>query len=211
MDLPTMRTRVRQDLHDQDSANYRWTDAVLDRHIARAVQELSLALPQEKSYEPTTTAGSRDISLTSLTDRVVMEAVEYPVNKYPRTFVLFSLWKDTLTLLVDQAPAGGQTVRIYYGALHVLDATTSTLPAKTEDVVATGAAAYAALEWANYAVNRVNASGDQAWRDYMTWGLERLAAFSGELARLGRRGAVRASQLYTPAETPTSQTTDWGP
>ena len=41
--ITTIRARVRQDLHDEDSAAYRWTDAVLDRHIGRAVNEYSIA------------------------------------------------------------------------------------------------------------------------------------------------------------------------
>ena len=43
MDLPTMRARVRRDLHDEDSNNYRWTDDELDRHIQRALNEVSTA------------------------------------------------------------------------------------------------------------------------------------------------------------------------
>ena len=83
MDLPQMRARVRQDLHDEDSENYRWTDDELDRHIQHAVRELSLAVPQEAKATLTTTAGSRGLSVTSLSDLVSVEAVEYPVDKYP--------------------------------------------------------------------------------------------------------------------------------
>ena len=41
--------------------------------------------------------------------------------------------------------------------------------------------------------------GDDVWRQYLTWGQERLAVFAGALARHGRRNAVRARRLYTPA------------
>ncbi|MBI4328949.1 MAG: hypothetical protein HY685_03675 [Chloroflexi bacterium] len=211
MDLATMRARLRKDLHDENSASYRWTDTVLDRHVARAVQELSLASPQEKTATLTATPGSRDLSVTSLSDRVSVEAVEYPTGKYPPFYVRFSLWKDTLTLLVEAAPSTAEQVKVYYGALHVLDASSSTLPTPWEDVVATGAGAYAALEWANYSVNRVNVGGDEVWRSYLAWGQERLAAFLTELARIGRRGAVRLRQMYAPVQPPVSQSTDWGP
>jgi hypothetical protein len=46
--LTTLRARLRQELHDEDAADYRWTDAVLNRHLARAVRELSLVLPREQ-------------------------------------------------------------------------------------------------------------------------------------------------------------------
>ena len=80
MDLATMRGRIRKDLHDEDSQNYRWTDTVLDRHIDHAVRELSFALPREQTATLSTTAGSRDLSLSSLTDLVQVEAVEYPTG-----------------------------------------------------------------------------------------------------------------------------------
>lgn len=211
MDLPTMRTRVRRDLHDEDSASYRWTDAVLDRHIDRAVRELSLAVPREVKATLTTTAGSRDLSMATLTDLVVIEAVEYPIGQYPPIYVQFSLWANTLTLLMDKAPAGGESVNLYYGRLHTLDAATSTFPASLEDLMATGAGGYAALEWAGFATNRVNVGGDQTWRNYLTWGQERLAAFLRGLAQHSRKNAVRVRQLYKPARPPKSQSTDWGP
>src|SRR4030042_3042098 len=129
MNLSQMRTLVRRDLHDEDSGSYRWSDEEIDRHIARAVRELSLAVPLEAKAVLTTTAGRRDLSLASLADRVVVEAVEYPVGQYPPAYVSFSLWGDTLTLLVDSPPLDAQQVNVFYGKLHTLDDTTSTVPA----------------------------------------------------------------------------------
>ena len=199
MDLSEMRTRVRRDLHDEDGANYRWTDSELDRHIGRAVRELSLAAPRETKATLTTTAESRNLSLSSLDDLVAVEAVEYPVDKYPPSYVPFSLWAGTLTLLVDEVPLSAQPVNVYCGRMHTLDGSTSTIPPALEEVVATGASAYAAIEWASFASNRINAGGDDVWQQYLTWGQERLAAFVGALAKHGRSKAVRARRLYTPA------------
>ena len=64
-------------------------------------------------------------------------------------------------MLVDSAPAGSEEVDVYYGAVHTLDGTTSTLPMPLEDLVAMGAGAYAALEWSSFASNRINAGGDR--------------------------------------------------
>jgi hypothetical protein len=211
MDLPTMRTVVRRDLHDEDSADYRWTDAELDRHIDRAVKEFGLAVPLESKTALTTTADSRDLSLASLTDLVVVEAVEYPVGRYPPSYAAFSLWGDVLTLLVDQAPLETEDVNLFYGALHTLDATSSTIPSHLEDLVATGAAAYAALEWASFATNRVNVGGVDTWRDYLIWGQDRLAVFARGLAQHGRRARVRVRQLYTPAGPADMRSTAWQP
>ena len=199
MNLSEMRTRVRRDLHDEDAGSYRWTDSELDRHIERAVRELSLATPHEAKATLTTAAESRDLSLSTLTDLVAVEAVEYPVDKYPPSYVPFSLWAGTLTLLVDEVPLSAQPVNVHYGQMHTLDADTSTIPPQLEEVVAGGGAAYAAIEWASFATNRINAGGDDVWQHYLTWGQERLAAFASALAQHGRRNAVRVRSLYTPA------------
>ena len=209
MDLTTMRALVRRDLHDEDAANYRWTNDELDRHVARAVKELSLAAPLEAKATLTTAEGSRDLSLASLTGLVVVEAVEYPVGEYPPSYAPFSVWGDVLTLLVDATPLAAQDVHVYYGRLHTLDAGTSTIPARLEDVVATGAAAYAALEWASFATNRVNVGGPDVWRQYLVWGQERLAAFARELARHGRRAGVRVRRLYRPGGPADLRATRW--
>ncbi len=209
--ISDIRARVRTDLHDEDSQNYRWTDAELDRHIGRAVTELSLATPLEAKSTLTTTAGSRDVSITSLSDRVSVEAVEYPTGKYPPVYVRFSLWADILTLLVDSSPDGGENVDVYYAKLHTLDATTSTLPQALEDLVATGAGGYAALEWASFATNRVNVGGEDVWRHYLAWGQDRLSAFMRGLTKHSRKSAVRARRLYPPQRLPEDKTTVVGP
>ena len=211
MNLSEMRDRLRKDLHDEDPLEQRWTDSELDRHIQRTVREFSLSVPLEAKATLSTTAGSRDLSVAGLTDLVAIEAVEHPVDDYPAAYVPFSIWLSTLTMLVQSPPAAVEDVNVYHTKLHTLDATTSTLPERFEGVVATGAAAYAALEWASFATNRVNVGGQDVWRDYLTWGRQRLADFQRELARHGRRNAVRVRRLYRPATTPVDQATVEGP
>ncbi len=211
MNLSEMRTRVRRDLHDEDPASYRWTDAELDRHIEHAVRDLSAAAPLQTATILTTTAGSRELSLAGLAGLVQVEAVEYPTGQHPPHFVRFSLWGDTLTLLVPQPPADGQQVKVYYGKMHTLDATSSTIPVAQEEVVALGAEGYAALEWASFATNRVNAGGPNTWHHYLSWGQEQLARFHQRLAKLGRRASLRVRRLYLPDQEPASQAEVQGP
>jgi hypothetical protein len=199
-----MRAVVRRDLHDEDAASYRWTDNEIDRHVNRALRQYSLASPQQKTSNLTTTAGSRDLSLAALADLMDIVAVEYPTGKYPKQYQRWQRWGATLTLLVDAAPAGAEPVALYYTAEHSL----ATLPTHHEEIVAGGAAAYAALEWANYAVNRINLD-QRAAEHFLTWGRDRLAQFRDELRRL--RAILRPRTLYAPATLPKSQTTDPGP
>ena len=210
MNLSEMRTTVRRDLHDEDDTNYRWTDDELDRHIAHAVKDFSEAIPDEQMAIKATASGSREIDISTLTDRVVIEAVEYPMAQFPRKYQRYSLWADTLTLLGDEVP-DGSNAHIYYGKLHTLDATTSTIPTKHEDLVAIGAGGYAAVEWAAYAINRVNVGGLMTTKEFLTWGRKKLSYFKAELKRLRRRSRVRNRSLYTPYYSPVSKSTDFGP
>ena len=210
MNLTDMRTIVRRDLHDEDAANYRWTDDELDRHIAHAVKDFSESLPLEQKATIATTSESREIDISSLSDRVMVEVVEYPADKFPQRYQRFSLWEDTLTLLGAEVPDGSNSY-IYYGKLHTLDATTSTIPAQHEDLIAAGACGYAAVEWAAYAINRVNIGGTVTPAEFMKWGKEKLKVFKQELKRLGRRNRVRLRSLYRPYYPIVSKSTDYGP
>ena len=125
----------------------------------------------------------------------MVEAVEYPVNRVPRSYQRYSLWADTMYLSGDEVPDGSDAY-IYYGKLHTLGAT-STIPAKYEDLLAVGACGYAAVEWAAYTINRVNTGGNTTPREFLNWGNQRVSCFRDELKRLGRRNKVRIRQLYT--------------
>jgi len=195
MDLNTMRNIVRRDLKDEDPENYRWSDNELDRHIAHALKEFSEAVPLPAKATLPTTPGSRVIDISSLTDRVMVEAVEYPLDEFPPCYQKFALWGHALTLFGDEVP-DGSNCNVYYGILHTLDAEESTISTKHEDLVAIGAEGYAAVEWANYAINRVSVGGNRTPMDFLTWGNEKLKQFKSELKRLGRRNKVRIRQLY---------------
>ncbi len=210
MNLTDMRTIVRRDLHDEDAANYRWTDNELDRHVAHAVKDFSEYLPCEQRATEATTSGSRELNISTITGRIMVEAVEYPVDKFPKKYQPFALWGDIMTILGDEVPDGSNAY-IYYGKLHTLDATSSTIPAQHEDLIATGAGGYAAVEWAVYAINRVNVGGDITPREFLAWGNEKLRYFKQEIRRLGRRNKVRVRSLYRPYYPIVSKSTDYGP
>lgn len=210
MNLSEMRTLVRRDLHDEDASNYRWTNDELDRHIAHAVKEFSERIPYEQRATKATTSGSRELDISTITNRITVEAVEYPVDKFPKRYQRFSLWGNTLTLLGDEVPDGSNAY-IYYGKLHTLDASTSTIPPQYEDLIVAGACGYAAVEWAVYAINRVNVGGEVTPKAFLDWGKERLRYFKEELRRLGRRNRVRIRTLYKPYYPVVSKSTDYGP
>jgi len=196
MNLTEMITMVRRDLKDE-ATPYQWSDDELTRHINRALKELSERVPLPAKATLPTTSGSREITLSSLSDRIMVEAVEYPVDEFPPRYQQFSIWGDTLTIISGDLP-NGANCHIYYGVLHTLDANGSTIPAKYEDLVATGACGYAAISWAAYAINKVSVGGAMTTREFRIWGNERLRMFKEGLKRLGRRQRARVSSLYKP-------------
>jgi hypothetical protein len=195
MNLTEMIALVRKDLHDEDSGSYRWKDAELTRHISRAVTELSEKIPLPVRATLPTTADSRELDISGLANRIMVEAVEYPVDASPPVYPRFSIWGDMLTIIGGCEPDGSNCY-VYYGTLHTLDAAGSTVPAKYEDLVANGACGYAAIEGAVYAINRVNAGGTTTAADFRLWGSEQLGIFQERLKRLGRKQRVRAQQLF---------------
>ena len=204
--------RLRVELHDEDSNNYRWTYATLERHIDRAVRELSQAWPRERLTTLQTSAGSRDIDVqTELEDLVRVEAVEWPVGDYPPAYVQWSLYQETLTLLTDAAPAGVEDARVYWGSLHLCDASQSTLPTLAEDAIVMGASGYAAVEWANFAINRANRAGTAAVDDYRAYGDAQLRRFHDLLSDFGQRARVRVSGLFRPATGAGRDVVRWEP
>jgi len=210
MNLSEMRAIVRRDLHDEDAEDYRWSNDELDRHIAHAVNDFSEAVPHEQKVTKATTSGSREIDISNITDRVIVQAMEYPAGRFPPVYQRFALWADTITLLGIEVPDGSDAY-IYYGKLHALDAGTSTIPSQHEDLIAGGACGYAAVEWAVYAINRVNVGGTGTPEELRKWGREKLSYFRKELRRLGRTNRVRMHSLYQSYFPPVSKSTDYGP
>ena len=173
------------------------------------MKDFSEAIPCEQKATKATTSGSREIDISTITDRIMVEAVEYPVDRFPKRYQRFSLWADTLTLLGDEVPDGSNAY-IYYSTLHTLGES-STIPTVYEDLIAAGACGYAAVEWAVYAINRVNVGGTPTPGEFLAWGKEKLNYFKAELKRLGRRNRVRIRSLYRPYYSPVSKSTDYGP
>jgi hypothetical protein len=207
--IVTLRNRLRQELHDEDSSDRRWLDAVLDRHLTRAARELSLVLPQEQKTSLTTTPGSRDVSIASLSDLVRVDAVEYPTAQWPPAYIRFAVYKTMLTLLVEGAPASAQSVDVYWGALHTLNTSASSLPPSAEDAVVLGAGGYAALEWASFATNRANVAGTAAFDNYQAWGEDRLTRFREALRAFGSEARLRNASLYRPERGSSRSTVQW--
>jgi len=129
---------------------------------------------------------------------------------FPPRYQRFALWGNIITLIGNEIPDGSNAY-IYYGNLHALDVSSSTINSHHEDLIAAGACGYAAVEAAIYAINRVNVGGTIAAADLLEWGRKKLDFFHRELKRLGKKNRVRVRCLYRPFAQPVSKSVDYGP
>ena len=196
MDLSTMRGLVRRDVKDEDAGTYRWTNDEVDRAIQRALSELDKYAPQEMQTELATVDSDTDVDISSLTGRIAVDKVEFPIDERPRQFVRFSEYGDTLSFEEAGVEGDGENCRIYWSKVHVLDVVGSTIPTHLETLVALGATAYLVLAQSQYQSDRANIGGEQVDRDYSFWGRDRLKLFKDGLKKASRNNKVRTSTLY---------------
>jgi len=180
---------------------YKWSDDELDRHVARALNDLSYSIPYDMTAEIATTEGSRDISIATLSDRIKVYAVEYPVGSFPASYQRFSLYQDTVTLLGDVVPDGSDC-KVYYGKLHTLDEEGCTVPSHLENLLALGAHGYALQAYAAFGLDRSQADYRYAQERASADAHLLLTRFRHDLKRLGRQGKPRTHSLYTPIWSP---------
>ncbi len=196
MTLSQLRARVRSDLRDEDPDDYRWSDGELDRHIVRALREFSQAIPREAEASLPTVEGSPEVDLSSLTDLVMIQSVEYPPDQKPPSYRRFEVWGGTLMLLDGDLPDGSDC-GIHYGALHTLDDVGSSVPAQFEDLVAAGAEGYALIAWGAFTANRVSLGGEETSAGFLSQGQERLDHFREQLRKHGYRNRMKIRRFYS--------------
>jgi hypothetical protein len=198
--LSDIRTLVRRDLKDTDAQSYRWDNDEIDRAIARALDELSHAIPLETADTIATADGSVEIDIASLEEIenvISIDRVEFPLDQLPRAYRRFKVNEAAQTItLIDGTEGDGEDCMVHYSLLHTLDGSGCTLPLRYHTLLALGASAYAAMSQSQYQADRANTGGENVDRDYGTWARDRLKEFHQGLRLHGRRGKVRQSRLY---------------
>ena len=190
--LAGFEANARNDLKDLDGTNYLWTTAELDRHIQHAVNDYQRILPLVSALAITVVA----VGPNSLTRRQQVtgppagylwtERVEYPIDHDPPAYLPF--WEEivgggSLYFPVGDPPTAGDQMKVWYALTHTLTNATSTIPTDHEELIALGAAAYAAQAATRYAQHRLNAS---LWtpRGIQVFATERMAEYQARLADL---------------------------
>jgi len=198
--LISLRALVRRDLKDEDAANYRWTDAEIDRAIDKALSDYSLRCPLQELTSLPTVINSTNVDISTLTDLIDITRVEHPITTPPYPSHTFSFWKNKL-LFLDGHVGDGENCYVYWLKRHTLGAT-STIPTVHETVIATGAAAYALSSLAQYQTDKANTGGQKVDNDYSAWAKEMFTRFDKELFLIGTYNSkkIKFSSL-SPEET----------
>ena len=191
MDLATMRGRVREDLQDEDDANYRWTNDQVDGAIERVVREFSIVAPIQQQDDIATVASSRDIDISSLSGLIRVESVEFPIGQKPSYYQKFRIWQDTIQM---DDEGDGSDARVRWYKEHTL-AESSTIPTQFEEIIVLGATGYLATSASVYTVDKATIAGKWATINFLEWGQKRLEYYERKLKALKSR--VISKELYS--------------
>jgi len=194
MNLTEMRARIREDLQDTDSENYRWTDDEVDGAIDRVVLEYSLHAPIEQQDDIATTDGDTELDISSLSGLLGVKSVEFPIGQTPKYYQRTEYWAGHLYM---QDEGDGNDARIGWLKRHTLTAESTTIPAEHEEIIVLGATGYLAMSASAYTVDRASIAGRYATINFKAWGKERLDRYDKKLKAVSRSSKVIPHQLYT--------------
>jgi len=193
MNLTEMRARVREDLQDTDSQNYRWTDDEVDGAIERVVIEYSLHAPIEQQDDIATTDGDTELDISSLSGLLEIESVEFPIGQTPKYLQRTEYWADKLYM---EDEGDGEDARLRWLKKHTLTAESTTIPAEHEEIIVLGVTGYLAMSASAYTVDRASIAGRHATINFNAWGKERLARYDKKLKAIARTSEVIPKELY---------------
>ena len=194
MNLTEMRARVREDLQDTDSQNYRWTDDEVDGAIDRVVTEYSLHAPIEQQDDIATTEGDTELDISSLTGLLEVESVGFPIGRSPKYLQKTEYWAGHLYM---EDEGNGNDARVRWLKKHILAAESTTIPTEHEEIIILGATGYLAMSASAYTVDRASIAGRHATINYKAWGKERLDRYDKKLKAVSRTSKVIPHELYT--------------
>ena len=194
MNLTEMRARIREDLQDTDSENYRWTDDEVDGAIDRVVLEYSLHAPIEQQDDIATTDGDTELDISSLSGLLGVKSVEFPIGQTPKYYQRTEYWAGHLYM---QDEGDGNDARIGWLKRHTLTAESTTIPAEHEEIIVLGATGYLAMSASASTVDTAFIAGRYGTTSYRAWGKERLDRYDKKLKAIARTSRVIQRTFYT--------------
>lgn len=181
-----------------DASNSIWSTAELDRALEHAMREIALAVGLSATQEMATVAGQSEYDISTYTDILRIDAVEYPADQDPKAWTQFWVYESQLRLLLEEPPSDSSgTIRIYYTKGYTVDANGSNLPEELEELALLGAKGYCLLQEGIGAIGRVNVDAEAAAR-YHQMGLAALDEFKRRLAQKEAERFEPPQPAWTP-------------
>jgi hypothetical protein len=193
MNLTEMQARVREDLQDTDSQNYRWTNDEVDGAIDRVVMEYSLYAPIEQQDDIATTEGDTELDVSSLSGLLKIESVEFPIGKAPKYLQRVEYWAGKLYM---EDEGDGDDARVRWLKKHTLTAESTTIPVEHEEIIVLGTTGYLAMSASAYTVDRATIAGRYGTINYKAWGKDRLDRYDKKLKAIARTNRIISKELY---------------
>jgi hypothetical protein len=193
MNLTEMRARVREDLQDTDSENYRWTDDEVDGAIQRVILEYSLYAPIEHQDDIATTDGDTELDISSLEGLLKIESVEFPIGEDPKHYQRRD-WYAGHLYMTDTGD--GNDARVRWLKKHTVTDTDTTIPEEHEEIIVLGATGYLAMSASAYTVDRATIAGRYGTTSYRAWAKDRLDRYDKKLKAVSRANRVIGKELY---------------
>ena len=193
MNLTEMTARVREDLQDTDSQNYRWTDAEVEGAIQRAVLEYSIHAPIEQHDDIATTNGDTELDISGLSGLLQVVAVEFPIGKTPKYMQRFERYAGHLYM---EDEGNGDDARVRWLKQHTLTAQSTTIPTEHDEVIVLGATGYLAMSASANTVDRAFVAGRYGTQSYRLWGRERLRRYDFKLKEISHTNRIVRRNLY---------------
>ncbi|MGQ9676544.1 MAG: phage adaptor protein [Chloroflexota bacterium] len=194
MNLTEMRARVRQDLQDTDSQNYRWTDAQVDAAINRVVLEYSLHAPIEQQTDIATTDGNTELDISGLSGLLQIQSVEFPTGQTPKRLQRFERWAGRLYMHDE---GDGTDARVRWLKQHTLTTDSTTIPTEHEEIVVLGATAHLAMSASVATVDKATIGGRYTTSAYRSWAWARFRDYQSRLRAVSRTTRIIPKELYT--------------
>jgi len=144
--LADLVAQLRTDLGDPSGGTPRWSDADLQRAVARSLAVFSSHHPYMQKATIATPSADYNVSLATLTNWISIDRLEFPVGDKPPTFKPYSIIQDTLYL---QELGTGANCCIYWSGVHTLTDASRTFETKYSDLIELGALAFALEQYAD--------------------------------------------------------------
>ena len=168
-----MIARVSTVLNDTGTAI--WGTATIAAQMAQDVRLLSEYTPQLAKSTVAFAGTARELSISALTDRLDIEAVEFPIDKHPRRYVNFAV-RGGSVILDDYLPtvSTSDTAYIWYSAPHTVSGTaTNTLLGWQENIVMELTATHLMQNLSIDKIDEVNLGGGDVSGKYRAYGLQK--------------------------------------